>query len=99
MDAFASASAGAGFPLTRGPRPPVVRQVALGLDFPLWLSRQSLRNKLIAERLAQGFSTGEVSRAFHLSASRVSQLRRELAASWYAFIGSAADLKTEDDLD
>jgi len=40
-----------------------------------------------AESLAVGNRTGDVAKRFNVSAGRVSQLRRELAESWRAFVG------------
>ncbi len=39
----------------------------------------------LAEALANGDSTGEIATRFRISAGRVSQLRRELHASWERF--------------
>ena len=70
---------------------PVPDQVAFRLDFPKWLEAQTTRDKQIAERLSIGFSTAEVAVEFGVSHGRISQLRRELANSWYEFISSALD--------
>jgi hypothetical protein len=67
-------------------RTPIPDQIAFHLDFPLWLASQTPRNRRIAERLLFGGSTGEVAREFNISSPRVSQLRREFAESWYAFV-------------
>jgi DNA-directed RNA polymerase specialized sigma24 family protein len=61
-------------------------QVAFRLDFPRWLDSQSPRVRRIAERLSLGYSTSEVASEFKVSAGRISQLRRQLADSWYEFI-------------
>ncbi len=68
---------------------PIPDQVAFRIDFPEWLRTQTARDKQIAERLAIGFSTAEVAAEFGVSRGRISQLRRELADSWYEFISSA----------
>lgn len=65
---------------------PVPSQVAFRLDFPSWLERLTERNRQIAQQLAQGHSTGDVAQEFRISRARISQLRRELADSWYTFI-------------
>ncbi len=65
---------------------PVPSQVAFRLDFPSWLERLTPRNRQIAQQLALGHSTGDVAQEFRISPARISQLRRELADSWYAFI-------------
>ena len=57
------------------------------LDFPAWLDTLSRRDRKIALRLATGETTSNTARKFRLSEGRVSQLRRELAESWKAFVG------------
>jgi hypothetical protein len=57
------------------------------IDFADWLHRLSRRRRRIAEVLATGESTGAAARRFHVSASRISQLRCELANSWREFLG------------
>ena len=66
-------------------RTPIPDQVCFRIDFPEWLSSLSNRDRCVAEALANGDSTGEIARRFRISAGRVSQLRRELHASWDAF--------------
>ena len=68
-------------------RTPVPDQVAFRIDFPDWLSRQTKRNRHIAEALAVGQSTGDVARQFGVSPSRISQLRQEFYQSWREFHG------------
>jgi hypothetical protein len=60
---------------------------AARLDMESWLSRQSVRNQSIARRLALGEQTSSVAAAFRVSCARISQLRRELEASWERFQG------------
>lgn len=55
------------------------------IDFTAWLDSLKRRDRRIAESLAVGDRTGEVAQKFGISEGRVSQLRRELAASWEAF--------------
>lgn len=64
---------------------PVPDQVAFRIDFPHWLRQQGRRNRRIAERLMQGYTTSEVALEFGVSPARISQLRRKLAISWRAF--------------
>ncbi|HEV3146949.1 MAG TPA: hypothetical protein VGZ47_23880 [Gemmataceae bacterium] len=66
-------------------RTPVPDQGCFRIDFPEWLATLSQRVCQIAQSLAAGYSTNEVARAFSISASRVSQLRRELSESWRSF--------------
>ena len=66
---------------------PVLDQVCFRVDFPEWLSRLTKRDRQIAEALGGGTTTGEVARAFQLSAARISQLRRALHESWLEYQG------------
>ena len=58
------------------------------VDFPAWLDTLRTRDRQVAETLATGESTGRVARLFGVSVARISQLRRELMASWDAFHGA-----------
>jgi len=58
---------------------------ATRIDFREWLATLSPKQREIAEWLAQGETTQAVARRFRVSAGRISQLRRELQASWEAF--------------
>ena len=64
---------------------PIPDQVAFRLDFPQWLSTQSRRNRRLIQALACGDTASEAARRFHISAARVSQLRRQFSQSWRAF--------------
>ena len=66
---------------------PVPDIVSFRLDFAEWLGRLPRRNRCIAESLAIGNRTKDVSRRFGVSEGRITQLRRELADSWIAFRG------------
>jgi hypothetical protein len=66
---------------------PVSEIVALRCDFSDWFGSLRRRDRRIAESLALGNRTGDVAQRFKVSAGRVSQLRRELAESWRAFVG------------
>ena len=67
-------------------RTSVPDQVAFRLDFPRWLQRQTPRNRRLVAQLVRGDTTTEVAAACAVSPGRVSQLRRELAASWAEFL-------------
>jgi hypothetical protein len=56
------------------------------MDFGDWLGSLPRRNRGIAESLALGNRISDVAKRFHLSAGRVSQVRRELADSWRTFV-------------
>ena len=60
---------------------------AARIDVAAWLRSLSGRNRRIAETLAMGATAGDVASEFHLSCSRVSQIRNLLAASWESFHG------------
>ena len=61
------------------------------IDFGSWLGTLRHRDRRIAETLSVGETTGDVAQRFRVSASRVSQLRRELQDSWDEFCGDLAD--------
>ena len=64
------------------------------LDFAAWLKSLPRRYRKIATKLATGETTGRVARMFRVSAARISQLRRQLKASWDEFVGDADDPTT-----
>ncbi len=68
---------------------PVPDIVAFRCDFADWLKRLRRRDQRIAKSLALGHRTGDVAKRFNVCDGRVSQLRRELAASWRQFVGEA----------
>ena len=57
------------------------------IDFGAWLESLPERTRHVAETLATGEATSHVARMFGCSASRISQLRRELYHAWLAFTG------------
>ena len=57
------------------------------IDFRAWLESLPERTRHVAETLATGEATSQVARMFGCSASRISQLRRELYHAWLAFTG------------
>ena len=57
------------------------------IDFRAWLESLPERTRHVAETLATGEATSHVARMFGCSASRISQLRRELYRGWLAFTG------------
>lgn len=59
------------------------------LDYAAWLRRLPRRKRRIASTLAAGETTSAAARKFRVTPGRISQLRRELAASWDAFHGQA----------
>jgi hypothetical protein len=71
-------------------RASVADQVAVRLDARQWLTTLSRRTKGIAKDLAHGCSTSEVARKHGVTASRISQLRREMHEGWRVFQGELA---------
>jgi hypothetical protein len=63
----------------------VDEQAAFNIDFPAWFGTLSAVKRHVAELLARGHATDEAARVAGVSAPRVSQLRRELADSWFDF--------------
>jgi hypothetical protein len=66
---------------------PPPEQAAFRIDFPEWLSTLGARNRDLAEDMALGHRTQELSRKYGVCPSRVSQLRRELHDDWQRFHG------------
>jgi hypothetical protein len=60
---------------------------SMRIDFRAWLESLPERTRHVAETLATGEGTSHVARMFGCSASRISQLRRELYRGWLAFTG------------
>jgi hypothetical protein len=60
------------------------------IDFADWLKTLPRRKRRIAEVLSTGETTSNVAKRFHVSAGRISQLRRQLYESWLEFTGEAA---------
>jgi len=55
------------------------------IDFTAWLKSLRYRIRRIAKVLATGEKTSIAAKKFHVSAGRISQLRKELAQSWNDF--------------
>jgi hypothetical protein len=64
---------------------PVPDQVCFRLDFAAWLRRLKERDCEMARFLAVGNTAREAAQRFDVSVPRVSQVRRDLRASWMAF--------------
>jgi hypothetical protein len=63
----------------------VLDRIAIRMDFRSWLESLGRRTRRIALDLARGFSTSEVASKYRVSASRISQIRRELENAWRQF--------------
>jgi len=59
--------------------------VATRIDFAEWLDTLPGRLRPVAELLATGETTSAAAKKFHVSQSRISQLRRRLKRSWEAY--------------
>ncbi len=57
------------------------------IDVSNWLASLPVRYRRLARYLGAGNRTSNAARKFKISAGRVSQIRRELAANWQRFIG------------
>jgi hypothetical protein len=64
---------------------PPPEAAAFRLDFPRWLGSLGARNRDIAEDMALGFRTQELSKKYGVCASRISQMRREFLLAWELF--------------
>ncbi len=62
---------------------------AARIDVAAWLQSLPRRDHRVAETLSLGNTTSDAARQFRVSRARVSQLRRELQASWQAFQGES----------
>jgi hypothetical protein len=63
---------------------------AARIDVAAWFRTMPPKNRRIAKALAMGESTSEAAKRFCVSLARISQLRRELQASWQEFQGETA---------
>lgn len=66
---------------------PVPEQAAFRIDFPAWLQRLTPRERRIIRAMLQNERTKDLARAFDLSPSRISQMRREFQQDWQRFQG------------
>jgi hypothetical protein len=66
---------------------PVPDQVQFQLDWPAWLATRTDRERCIIEAMIRNERTTDLSRAFRVSAARISQLRREFHEDWQRFCG------------
>jgi hypothetical protein len=65
----------------------VADQAAFNVDFCEWIDTLSTVKQNVTKLLAEGHATAETAELAAVSPGRVSQLRRELAASWTDFQG------------
>jgi hypothetical protein len=63
---------------------------ATRIDFAAWLRSLSRRHRRIARFLSLGHPTRDAARTFGVSDGRISQIRKELAASWRSFLGDTS---------
>jgi hypothetical protein len=72
----------------------VLDQIAFRMDFRSWLASLGRRTRRIALDLAKGFRTSEISQKYSVTQGRLSQMRRELHASWQLFQGESPPMAT-----
>jgi hypothetical protein len=75
-------------------RPGPADQAAFRVDFAAWLAGLPARRRRVAERMAGGWTTGEVARELGVSPAAISMTRATLARSWRAFQGEAGVVRT-----
>jgi len=61
--------------------------VATKLDFEDWLAELPPKQRKIAKTLARGETTKSTARKHRVTPGRISQMRRELMAAWFEFVG------------
>jgi hypothetical protein len=71
---------------------PPDEQAAFRIDFPVWINTHSQRNQRLIEDLMMGERTQDVASKHSISASRVSQLRRDFMDDWERFCDSDPEL-------
>ncbi len=65
----------------------IASRVLRQIDWDTFLGRLDTRKRRIVEEMMLGFGTGEIARLFSVSASRVVQLKREIAKDIKSFMG------------
>jgi hypothetical protein len=70
---------------------PVPEQVSFRCDFPAWRSTRTERDRRLLDDLMLGERTSAVSQKYHLTAGRVSQLRRDFSEDWQRFCRTDED--------
>lgn len=71
--------------LTDNTQSPIPDQVQFRCDFPAWLTTHTHRNRQLIHEMAMNARTTDLANRFHLSQSRISQLRREFQDDWQQF--------------
>jgi hypothetical protein len=68
---------------------PVLDQVQFRLDFPAWLESLTPRERRMIRAMIRNERTLDLGKAFEVSPSRISQMRREFHDGWTRFIDEA----------
>ncbi len=68
---------------------PVLDQVRFKLDWQAFLKSLPRRHRRMLRSLAQGHPANQVAEAFHVSPSRITQLRQQWQRQWLAFTGDS----------
>ncbi|OAI44756.1 hypothetical protein AYO44_13535 [Planctomycetaceae bacterium SCGC AG-212-F19] len=63
---------------------------AFRIDFPVWLTLYSDRDRAIIQEMAQGERTKPLTERYQLSEGRISQMRRQCQDAWEAFHAEGA---------
>ena len=72
-------------------RSPVDEQAAFRLDFPVWMRAYSERKHRVIEDLMVGERPLEVAKKHRLSASTISQMRRQFHQDWVCFCAAPVE--------
>jgi hypothetical protein len=72
-------------------RSPVDEQAAFRLDFPVWMRAYGGRKHRVIEDLMLGERTLDVAKKHRLSASSISQMRRQFHQDWISFCAAPAE--------
>jgi hypothetical protein len=67
----------------------IPEQVHFRVDFPVWLSTLSARDRLIVKDMALGDQTLLLAQRYRVSPGRISQLRRQFNEGWRFFCGES----------
>jgi hypothetical protein len=68
---------------------PVLDQVRFKLDWQAFLKSLPRRHRRMVRSLAQGHPANQVAEVFHVSPSRITQLRQQWQRQWLAFTGDS----------
>src|SRR5579862_5182061 len=70
---------------------PIPDQVAFRIDFPAWLRTLTVRERRIIRAMLLNEQTKNLSRKFHVSPAKISQLRRAFECGWTKSTADSAE--------